>query len=501
MKNKNIKLILLIILIVTIIINAWLCDDAYISFRVIKNFVSGYGLRWNIFERVQVFTNPLMVLSLIPFYAITHEIYYTSLIFDIVISSIALYILLFKIVKSNYNAILVTILLLFSRSFMSFTTSGLENCFSFLLLSLFFYFLFKKDEYGKKDIMILSLITSLILLNRMDTVLLVIPATFYVLIKKNKNISFFKFVLYYLIGMLPFIIWELFALIYYGFLFPNTYYAKLTAGISKMDYIKNGLTYLTVILRIDPATILTILLGILFILSSEDKKSKLILYGVAISIIYIVYVGGDFMLGRFLTPSLFVITIAIGMFDYDIIKSKLFNYSFFFIIVLLFGTLSFYPKNYRYKFLEGVADEQAYYSNATSLMLIGSERIISNAKFINVGTYTYGCIGFVGYFSDSNTKIIDFFTLGDPLLSRIPLKEPTLKRIGHIRRPIPDGYFDTVKTGKNVIVDENIKKYYDIIKIITQDKIFSKKRIKTIIKYHLGKYDYLIDNYLKSKEN
>ena len=103
-------------------------------------------------------------------------------------------------------------------------------------------------------------------------------------------------------------------------------------------------------------------------------------------------------------------------------------------------------------------------------MLIGSERIISDIRFINVGTYTHGCIGFVGYFSDPNTKIIDFFTLGDPLLSRIPLKDPSLDRIGHIRRPIPNGYFESVETGKNVIVDENIKKYYDVIKIITQDK-------------------------------
>ena len=55
-KEKLFVTLLFIILIVVIIINAWLCDDAYISFRVVKNFVNGYGLRWNIFERVQVFT-------------------------------------------------------------------------------------------------------------------------------------------------------------------------------------------------------------------------------------------------------------------------------------------------------------------------------------------------------------------------------------------------------------------------------------------------------------
>ena len=38
---------------------AWLCDDAYISFRVVENAVSGHGLRWNVADRVQVFTHPL----------------------------------------------------------------------------------------------------------------------------------------------------------------------------------------------------------------------------------------------------------------------------------------------------------------------------------------------------------------------------------------------------------------------------------------------------------
>ncbi len=36
--------------------NAWYGDDVFISMRVIDNFVSGYGLVWNVGERVQVFS-------------------------------------------------------------------------------------------------------------------------------------------------------------------------------------------------------------------------------------------------------------------------------------------------------------------------------------------------------------------------------------------------------------------------------------------------------------
>jgi hypothetical protein len=48
-------------------------DDAYFTFRTIDNFVHGYGLRWNIAERVQAYTHPLWLLLLTPFYWITGE--------------------------------------------------------------------------------------------------------------------------------------------------------------------------------------------------------------------------------------------------------------------------------------------------------------------------------------------------------------------------------------------------------------------------------------------
>src|SRR5512144_1358529 len=42
----------------------WLCDDAYISFRYVRNFVEGRGLVFNAGERVEGYTNFLWVLEL-----------------------------------------------------------------------------------------------------------------------------------------------------------------------------------------------------------------------------------------------------------------------------------------------------------------------------------------------------------------------------------------------------------------------------------------------------
>ena len=44
--------------------NAWLCEDSFITFRVVDNVIHGYGPRWNTVERVQVFTHPLWMLAL-----------------------------------------------------------------------------------------------------------------------------------------------------------------------------------------------------------------------------------------------------------------------------------------------------------------------------------------------------------------------------------------------------------------------------------------------------
>jgi hypothetical protein len=49
----------LLLYAVVVVWKAWVCDDAYITFKTVDNFVEGYGLRWNVLERVQVHTHPL----------------------------------------------------------------------------------------------------------------------------------------------------------------------------------------------------------------------------------------------------------------------------------------------------------------------------------------------------------------------------------------------------------------------------------------------------------
>ena len=49
----------ILFLLVLIVRTAWMSDDAYITIRTIDNWRAGYGLRWDVAERVQAYTHPL----------------------------------------------------------------------------------------------------------------------------------------------------------------------------------------------------------------------------------------------------------------------------------------------------------------------------------------------------------------------------------------------------------------------------------------------------------
>ena len=64
---------------IVILRNGWVSDDAHIIMRMLDNFANGDGFRWNVAERVQVYTCPLWTLILVPLYCITHEGFFTMI--------------------------------------------------------------------------------------------------------------------------------------------------------------------------------------------------------------------------------------------------------------------------------------------------------------------------------------------------------------------------------------------------------------------------------------
>ena len=129
--------ILFIIFLVILVRSAWICDDAYITLRTVDNLYSGYGLTWNIGERVQTYTHPLWLGVIASTYFLFKNPYFLLLALTIIISSASVYLLLIRLAPAPAHAIMGILMLMASRAFIDFSTSGLENPLSHLLVIIF----------------------------------------------------------------------------------------------------------------------------------------------------------------------------------------------------------------------------------------------------------------------------------------------------------------------------------------------------------------------------
>jgi hypothetical protein len=124
---------------------AWVAEDAFITFRSVDNMLAGYGPVWNIGERVQVYTHPLWYILLVIGNFIAHSPYYVALVLNYLCLLGFLYIYARLVAKNKpdtpIQALLVIIILLFSRAFVDYSSSGLENSLLHILIVGYVYFL------------------------------------------------------------------------------------------------------------------------------------------------------------------------------------------------------------------------------------------------------------------------------------------------------------------------------------------------------------------------
>lgn len=360
-------------------------------------------------------------------------------------------------------------------------------------------------DFSPKNIIHLSLIASFGILNRMDLALVFTPSLLYVLIKKPKIST----LCYIIVGQSPFILWEIFSIIYYGFPFPNTAYAKLPSFISKKAVIEQGISYFLHSVINDPITIFFIFFSILVGLHTKETKNIPIIISGILYLLYVIWIGGDFMEGRFLTVPLFICCI---IYLISAKNNMLFN-AVFSIVLFIFGlctpynTLTLYETNNDFSSSgiaeNGIGDQRFLYMDGLSLLSRYSNHMNPEYEWISQGkdfksrnikvTHVHA-IGMIGYYSGPYVHIIDGFALADPLLSRLPIEFPIEWRIGHFARQVPEGYRESLEQDENLIVNPFIHEYYEKIRIITRGKIFTRERFKTIFEINIGKYDYLIND-------
>ena len=488
----------LLLLAAAITAAAWLSDDAYITFRVVENAVAGRGLTWNPAERVQAYTHPLWLFFLIAGRWLTGELFYTAMLLGIALSVAAAGLLGFRLPAQPATAALGVLILTCSRAFVDYATSGLENPLTYLLLGLFLLAYLTRPP-SERQILILSFLAALLALNRSDAVLLVLPALGLALWRRPTR----RAVAMAALGLLPFALWTLFSIFYYGFPFPNTAYAKLNTGVAPADLARQGAAYLANSARWDPITPAVIGLALALALISRRATHLALAAGVALYLLYIVRIGGDFMSGRFLAAPLLAATVIVVMLADGRLRRPAHHLAAA-ALVVAFGLAGYLPV-----WLAGnpsgdqarrdgdIADERAYYRPHTGLLNPArtphpwAEQGLE-LRAQGPAVVEHGNVGFLGYFAGPDVHIVDRNGLTDPLLARLPVRDPADWRIGHFRRNVPDGYVETLRGGQNRIADPDLAAFYDALAAITRGSLWDAGRWRAIWRMNTGAYDYLL---------
>ncbi len=485
---------------VIVLARAWVAEDAYITFRVIDNFWNGYGLRWNISERVMAYTHPLWMALESVFVGIWNNPFLVAIMLGAACSTAAFAVVLATVKRPLIEAIcfLVTPLLI-SEAFLDYTTSGMENALSYVLFALFGYLIYAKSAHPRFWFY-LSLTVSLALLTRLDMALFYAPPVIYVMrhhapVKRQVAL-----------GLLPLVLWLAFSLFYYGFIFPNTKYAKLDTGMPLLSYLNQGIYYAKNVAIWDTPSALALVLPIWLLWKRALPTVAIsIAAGIYIYCLYVIYIGGDYMAGRFWSVPVFAsvwLWFAYGR--YTLKFAGLLAAAF--IAPFVFGIIQkdcggcLLPPN-------RVIDGRIAF-NQNSLLAFDPLRVRSEGEYYlaNRGkqlsdseetTGTPYFIGMVGYYAGPEAILADELGLADPLLARLP-SNSRIFYIGHFRRSLPRGYMAYLKTSSMASMPKPLAEYYAPLHLITAGDLWDIERLKTIFLFNLGYYDHWRQQYLDS---
>lgn len=476
--------------------SAWLSDDAWITLRSVDNLLAGHGLRWNPAERVQAFTHPAWALLLTAAIGISGETTFTVLVVSLACSAAAIALLVRHIALTPAHAALGVIALLASKAFVDYSTSGLENPLSHLLLAAFMAVWFREssDAPPERRVLQLTAIAALLAVNRLDAILLVAPATIAASVACGRS-AWRALAL----GVLPLFVWEAFALVYYGFPFPNTAYAKLATGIPRLELAQQGLRYLQDSAVRDPLTLALTLAGC-GLAAWRVPRARPVVLGVLLYVMYVVRIGGDFMSGRFLAAPLFCAATLLCRWPSVAEWSPARLGAALATGLLAAGFVGARPPlaatiNYGVDWApdagrHGIVDERAGYYPVMGLwrLLAAGANPLQHAWAATAvrdrrspdRVLLAGPMGLYGFHLGPEKTVLDEFALADPLRARLAMTVERDWRIGHFPRDVPTGYIQTLATGRNQIADPHLAQLWDELALATRGPIWSAERWRAI---------------------
>ena len=516
---RAITIAALAILTVELLRTAWVCDDAYITYRTADNLVRGLGPVWNTTERVQGFTHPLWLAVFTGAYAVTREAYYTGIALGAALSLAALWFLSRRIARTPWALVIAVTALVSSKAFVDFSTAGLENPLSHVLV-LAFLWCWWTDQPAPQRLRRLATIGSLVMLTRIDLAILIGPA----LAREAWRLGLRSAWRPLVIGSLPLVAWELFSVFYYGSLVPNTAYAKLNVSMAEGEALAKGLAYFSRTAVADPATLAAMVIAISTTLWMSGRRDWPLIAGLLGTLGYVVWIGGDFMAGRFFTVPLVwsaaLLAVAVPL---STRASALVTASLLILGVsapwepallsgigyarfdnLLRGRSERAPSDGGLLItIDEITDVRRYYYEGTGLLKgrLGDRRPddpgVDDGVALRAGGRQVAVresIGFTGYFAGPEPHIVDVYALTDPLLARLPAIPGS--RIGHFRRDIPAGYLESIGHDVSRIEDPDLAHYYAQLRQAVSGPLFDRARVAAAIGLATGRFNESLQRYV-----
>jgi arabinofuranosyltransferase len=505
---------------VVLVRTAWVSDDAYLTLRTVDNLVAGYGPRWNVDERVQVYTHPLWMLLITAFYAFTKEAFYTVALLSIAVS-IAAVLVLTRLGPPRAAAVGVAILVL-SKAFVDYSTSGLENPLAHVLLAAFSLQLAAARRLDGRRLFALAATAGLATLNRMDHGVLLAPALAWALFRHRRP----RGLLLVAAGFAPFIAWELFSILYYGVPYPNTALAKLHTGVGAGEMASQGLRYLENSLREDPLTLTAIAAALVAVALRRRPHELALGLGILAYLDYVVRIGGDFMSGRFLTAPLCVaVALLVGGGLPGGRRAAALGLAAALALGLLARPIPTLASGRDYglrrtKLIDrwGVADERRFYFSTLGMwnQLPDARRPAAAPtrrgralRRTAAPLAVEGAVGVLGYAAGPTVHVVDYHALGDPLLARLPMASSDPRytaflrmlthstpvrtwRIGHFIRNVPRGYLTTLLTGESRFEDPGIRAFWKHLAAVTRGPLLDGERLREVVRLNLGEYQAML---------
>ncbi len=517
--------------------HAWLSEDMLISYRVVDNFHHGFGLRWNIDERVEVFTHPLWMLMHLALRYVIDNMFIISLLLSTVFTLLAMRYIAKTRPELNVMTwfIWAVMPLFWSSSVWDYTISSLENPLAFFCISCFYYRLVQDAKEGEISWFILSLICSAALLTRLDLALLFAPVMVYLFLRKGWSVQAW---LRCFLGLLPFVVWKAFALLYYGFLLPNTYYAKLSSQLDLGWYMQQGMYYLKDLILGDLVGYVLMLVGVVLviykILAREGAITlRLFQMTLLFYIGYVFYIGGGYMAGRFWAVPIFMSVMII--YHHFAGRTKTAT-PLMVALVGCFALSSWMRDKVPGEVVNGnviyhnVTDQRevlkdgaalvnwqrrkldwypiynlVYQLNKLALLDLQKQMIVVNftpqaqtARDEYINKYLLiGAIGATGLVEGAKMTLIDVFGIADPIIARLPIVAVSGEgiRIGHFQRPITKSFVHYRMTRQKHVLHPDLQEFVAPVELIMQGDLWLPERLQAIMDINLGKFDAALERY------